>query len=69
MFTRIIDGLAKFTNMVNVIKPMNQEIATGIGHINSAVQSLAHVMQFSAAIPKETATAGHSMLENVYGPK
>ena len=67
MFTRIIDGFAKFTNIINVIKPTNQEIATGIGHINSAVQSVAHVMQFSAAIPKETATGSHSMLENVYG--
>ena len=53
--------------MMNVIKPTNQEIATGIGHINSVVQSVAYVLQFSAAIPKETATASHSMLENVYG--
>ena len=52
---------------MNAIKLMNHEIATGICHINSAVQSVAHLTQFSAARLQETSTASHSMLENVDG--
>jgi methyl-accepting chemotaxis protein len=58
---RIITRVAEITNLVAEITASAQEQATGLSHVNTAVNQMDHVTQQNAAMVEQSTAASHSL--------